>query len=51
MAEEVALSHLGGASLTTVVPDVDIRTLDQAHVIPNMGPVVFRGVWFPRLNL
>jgi hypothetical protein len=51
MAEDVASKHLGGASLTAIVPDIDIRTLDEKHVIPNIGPVVFRGVWFPRLNL
>jgi hypothetical protein len=33
------------------VPDVDIRTLDAKHVLPNAGPVVVRGVWYPRLNL
>jgi hypothetical protein len=27
--------------------DVDIRSLDQNHVIPNMGIVTDRGVWFP----
>jgi len=30
-----------------VVEDVDIRTLDQGHVIPNMKPPIYRGVWFP----
>jgi len=30
-----------------VIEDVDIRTLDQGHVIPNMKPVIFRGIWFP----
>jgi len=34
-----------------VVKDVDIRNLDQHHVIPNMGPPNFKSVWFPRLNL
>ena len=34
-----------------VVEDVDIRTLDQRHVVPNMGAVNFPGVWFPRLNV
>lgn len=34
-----------------VVEDVDIRTLDQHHVVPNMGPPNFKGVWFPRLNI
>jgi hypothetical protein len=32
-----------------VVEDVDIRDLDQGHVVPNMGPVNFRGVWYPNL--
>lgn len=30
-----------------IIRDVDIRTLDQNHVVPNMGAPVFRGVWFP----
>ena len=34
-----------------VVEDVDVRTLDQGHVVPNMGAVNFPGVWFPRLNV
>ncbi|HEY2846978.1 MAG TPA: hypothetical protein VGI80_04120 [Pyrinomonadaceae bacterium] len=29
------------------IEDVDIRTLDQGHVIPNMSPPNLRGVWFP----
>lgn len=33
-----------------VLEDIDIRDLDQRHVVPNMGPPNFRGVWFPRLN-
>jgi len=34
-----------------IIEDVDIRDLDQGHVIPNMGPPNLRGVWYPRLNL
>ena len=34
-----------------VIANVDITTLDQGHVIPNMGPPNFRGVWYPMLNL
>ena len=30
-----------------IVEDVDIRNLDQNHVIPNMKPPIYRGVWFP----
>lgn len=30
-----------------VIENVDIRTLDQGHVIPNMNPPVDRDIWFP----
>ena len=34
-----------------VVVDVDVSTLDEKHVLPNIGPPVVRGVWYPQLNL
>lgn len=34
-----------------IIEDIDIQLLDKEHVIPNMGPVIFKGVWFPRLNM
>ena len=30
-----------------VIENVDVRELDQNHVVPNMGPPNFRGVWYP----
>jgi hypothetical protein len=33
--------------IKNVIENVDISTLDQGHVIPNMEPPVWRGVWFP----
>jgi len=33
--------------LGTPVQDVDIRSLDQKHVAPNIGPVTVRGIWYP----
>jgi len=36
---------------TEVVTNVDLRTLNQRHVIPNAGPPCFRGVWFPCMNI
>lgn len=30
------------------IEDVDVSTLDADHVLPNMGTVTTRGVWFPR---
>ena len=32
------------------VENIDMRELDQNHVIPNMGICVNRGVWYPNLN-
>ncbi len=30
------------------VEDVDVSTLDQKHVLPNIGLVTVRGMWFPQ---
>lgn len=34
-----------------VIEDIDIQLLDQNHVIANMGPPNFRGIWYPNLTL
>jgi hypothetical protein len=34
--------------IVEVIEDVDISTLDRGHVIPNMEPPVWRGVWYPK---
>ena len=36
--------------LLEIIEDVDVRNLDQGHIIPNMGAVNFRGIWYPNLN-
>jgi hypothetical protein len=38
-------------AVVDVQENVDVRTLDQEHVVPNMGPASNRGVWFPALGL
>lgn len=30
-----------------IVEDVDVSTLDPKHVLPNVGNVMKRGIWFP----
>ena len=35
---------------TEVIENIDIRLLDKNHVIPNIGVVAFKGVWFPNLG-
>jgi len=34
--------------ISEIVEGVDVSTLDQTHVIPNMGDCTLRGIWFPR---
>ena len=33
--------------VSKVIEDVDVFTLDEGHVLPNMGNVLVRGIWFP----
>ena len=33
--------------ITKCIANIDIRALDQRHVIPNMGTPSERGVWYP----
>ena len=33
--------------VSSVTEDVDVRTLDAGHVLPNMNLPHVRGVWFP----
>ena len=35
-------------AVQTCVEDVDVSTLDERHVVPNVGDVATRGIWFPR---
>lgn len=34
--------------VTSCIEDVDISTLDEGHVLPNMAIPIPRGIWFPR---
>ncbi|WP_445145089.1 hypothetical protein [Dyella sp. Tek66A03] len=49
MIEEQVYPVFGFQEIDRVVTDVDISTLDQRRVIPNMNMPLARGVWFPRL--
>jgi hypothetical protein len=35
-------------AIAGLAEDVDISTLDERHVLPNMEPPNERGIWFPR---
>ena len=38
-------------SAVRVNEKVKFDDLDQTNVVPNMGPMTFRGVWYPCLNV
>jgi hypothetical protein len=38
-------------SLLRVTENVTINDLDQKNVVPRMGPMVMRGIWYPCLNI
>lgn len=40
-----------GEVVCDVISGIRHAELEQNHVAPNAGPIVVRGVWFPRHNL
>jgi len=51
LARDACLQSGWAFELSGLIEDVDVNDLDQNHVVPNMGPPNFKGVWFPRLNI
>jgi len=35
----------------TVIEDVDLRALDAKHILPNITPPVWCGVWYPPIGM
>ena len=36
------------SGVAAITIDVDVSTLDSGHILPNMEPPIWRGIWFPR---
>jgi hypothetical protein len=34
-----------------VIENIDVSTIEDMHIIPNLGVPVWRGVWYPSYNL
>ena len=51
LAEDTRAKYGYKGEVGPVVVDIDVSTLDAKHVLPNIGPPVIRGVWYPQLNL
>jgi hypothetical protein len=45
MADAERRQSFPNATITSVISDVDVSTLDPKHILPNIGPSVVRGVW------
>lgn len=51
MAERCLEHFFDGDELGEPTIGVCVEDLDQGHVVPNMGPINFKGVWFPKCNI
>lgn len=49
MLREKVFPLYGIREILGVVKDIDVSSLDEGHVKPNIGPSSNRGVWFPYL--
>ena len=47
LIKERVFGHEDLPKIDQIIEDVDVSTLDQGHVIPNMLPPVYRGIWYP----
>ena len=45
--DQKIFSEIKRPTIKRIVEDVDISTLDQGHVIPNMKAPIYRGIWYP----
>ena len=43
----MVLQAVEDADIVSVSPVLDATELDQGHVVPNMGNLLVRGIWFP----
>ena len=46
-ARQIATAAFPEARIVSVTVVDDAASLDQGHVVPNMGNILVRGVWFP----
>ena len=47
LLDEKVFSVIKRPPFSKTVENIDIRTLDQGHIVPNMKSPEYRGVWFP----
>jgi hypothetical protein len=47
LIERKIFSKIKRPNIKKVIENIDIRQLDQGHVIRNMNPPHIRGIWYP----
>lgn len=50
LIKEMVFPMLGEGEILAVVEDIDLNSLEENHVLPNIGNPAARGVWFPNLQ-
>jgi hypothetical protein len=45
--EEKIFKKIKSPRILKTIENIHISKLDQEYVIPNMGAVIYRGIWFP----
>ncbi|MFK8011470.1 MAG: hypothetical protein AB8B80_05480 [Marinicellaceae bacterium] len=51
LAEEQGIYWHKNANELHIQENVRISDLDQSNIVPNIGPMQFRGVWYPCQNI
>ena len=51
MAENCRKEWYPDQRLGEPIEGISAKELDEGHVIPNMGPINLRGIWFPKQNI
>ena len=49
MIRDVIFPLFGERELSSIQKDIDVKTLEADHVLPNIGNPAVRGVWFPAI--
>ncbi len=50
LIKEMVFPLLGEREILAVVEDIDLNSLEENHVLPNIGNPSEPGVWFPNLQ-
>lgn len=48
LMQRYIFGHTMIPAIANVITDVEMDDLDQHHVVPNVGDVSIRGIWFPQ---